>query len=305
MSKKTEQTEIAQTTTQAYKVPYSAHLFDKDFQYILNAHGERDASGELLEIQDPLRGVAYHSLEAEDKVEQDEYQTDTNEQETEKAEKQWTGIEAIVNVVNRPGIIYGFDMPGRSNSLINAIKKDINRTIRMWSRNVKDIFIICPLLNPTKSVEAAEAQALEFHKIKPGNGQAKVHFVFVFFPQNKHFASVMTEFKKSRAIQDLAHVGEVHTVMINPEFNAELPEMIDNENKSWKLKDLVNENISNFAWDILCEFIDSTTAAWQKRFGHLRNIGPNDKGALIIFMSAEGGVRKSTLAGSLIEWFRS
>ncbi|SAL79900.1 hypothetical protein AWB71_06001 [Caballeronia peredens] len=261
-----------------YKPSLRAFLMDDDFQYVLNAHGQKDDFGHVLAVQDPSVGVQY---------------VDINE-----------NVEGLVNVVDELGHHYVFDMPGRSNVLLNAVKKDLNRTFRMWGRICKNIFIINPLLNPEKSVEAAEKQAMEYLNLKPSEDY-NVHFVFPMFSEHAHYKTVKAEFESSAILQSLKKVGTVHVIEIAPEFNTELPSIIQNDEKAWKFLDLQSKGrLKAFTADIVDQFIEEVFAAFDKLFGHLIEIGMDEKGLLAIFMSAEGGVRKSTLDGLFIEWMR-
>lgn len=310
MSKKTEQTEIAQATNQPYKAPLSVHLYDKDHQYLLKAHGLKDASGDPLKVQDPTIGVAYHEVELENpssKAADIDFFNNNRSDSDSKKEKEWVGKEALINVVDKRGTHYLFDMPGRSNHLINNIHSDINETFESWSEDVANIIIICPLLNTTKSVEGAERQALEFQNLIPGGSMAQLHFNYLMYPDNPQFSSVANEFRRSDAIHALDRVGNVGVSLIRPEFTADLPGLIDNPEtgKAWKFKDLLEQPIGKYARGSIRTFLNSSSEAWKKLFGNSLNIGPNDKGTLIIFLSAEGGVRKSTCAGSMVEFYRS
>jgi hypothetical protein len=283
MSKKTEQTEIAQATTQPYKAPLEVYVFDSTFQHMLQAHGQKDEFGDLLpnDKQDPAIGVRYIDIRQD--------------------------TDPLLDVIDSTGKNYLLDLPARGNEIVNKLNKDLNGTLNNLGRYLKNFYFVTPLLIDGKSVAGAEQQAINYAKIIPRDGLT-VHFVFVVYPDNPSYANVMAEFQSSAILQSLSKVGKVHIMKQDREFNKVLPGLLGggkSGNKAWKFKDLIKERIPNSAWGILDEYIKCFEREWKRIFGNELDIGPDDKGSAILLVSEEGGVRKTSTGEGIVETFRN
>lgn len=291
MSKKneqiqTEQTEIAKAV-QAYKAPFEVHLFDSTFQHMLKAYGQKDELGDLLpnEQQDPAIGVRYHDISK--------------------------NTDALLDVVTSLGTNYLFDLPAKGNEVINKLSKDINSVTKNYARFLKNIWFVTPLLVPEKSVPGTEKQAINYAKLIQRDG-LNIHFVFVVFPDNDSYSTVMAEYQTSALLQSLNKVGKVDIMRQEHEFNDVLPTLLSrdlkdkNKEKAWKFKDLYNQGhlIPNSSWGILDEYIACYDREWKRIFGNELDIKEDEKGNLIILVSEEGGVRKTTTGETILSVFR-